>query len=205
MASGDTSLSICSDALILLGAAPLSSFTEGTSSAQACDRLYHDLKDNMISRYPWSWSILKLKLNRLVETPTNEWKYQYQLPGDMLSGVLALVSSSSANANSLSSGWEIYGESVYTNLEEVYIDYQASVDESRFPPYFVRLLRTAMAAELAVVITDQTSKADYYSVKAVGTVSDNGRGGLFREAANIDSRGRPNEIIQDYTLIAVRG
>ena len=62
-----------------------------------------------------------------------------------------------------------------------------------------------MAAELAVVITDQTSKADYYSVKAVGTVSDNGRGGLFREAANIDSRGRPNEIIQDYTLIAVRG
>jgi hypothetical protein len=69
----------------------------------------------------------------------------------------------------------------------------------------VRLLRTAMAAELAVVITDQVSKADYYRSMAVGAQADNGRGGLFREAANIDSRGKPNEIIQDYTLLAVRG
>ena len=157
MASGDTALSICSDALILLGAAPLSSFTEGSASAQACDRLYPDLRDNMISRYPWSWSLIKLKLNRLVDAPTNEFKYQYQLPGSMLSGVLALFSSGSSSAMSLNSGWEIYGESVFTNLEEVYIDYQASIDESKFPPYFVRLLRTAMAAELAVVITDQVS------------------------------------------------
>ena len=37
MAAGDTSLSICSDALILLGAAPISSFTEGSDAAQACD------------------------------------------------------------------------------------------------------------------------------------------------------------------------
>jgi hypothetical protein len=205
MASGDTALSICSDALILLGAAPLSSFTEGSASAQACDRLYPDLRDNMISRYPWSWSLIKLKLNRLVDAPTNEFKYQYQLPGSMLSGVLALFSSGSSSAMSLNSGWEIYGESVFTNLEEVYIDYQASIDESKFPPYFVRLLRTAMAAELAVVITDQVSKADYYRGLAVGTQADNGRGGLFREAANIDSRGKPNEIIQDYTLLAVRG
>jgi hypothetical protein len=34
MASGDTKLSICSDALILLGASPLSSFSEGTDAAQ---------------------------------------------------------------------------------------------------------------------------------------------------------------------------
>jgi hypothetical protein len=40
MAAGDTDLSICSDALILMGASPLSSFTEGTDAAQACSRLY---------------------------------------------------------------------------------------------------------------------------------------------------------------------
>ena len=38
MASGDTKLSICSDSLIMLGAAPLSSFSEGTDAAQVCDR-----------------------------------------------------------------------------------------------------------------------------------------------------------------------
>jgi hypothetical protein len=54
MAAGDTSLSICSDALILLGAAPISSFTEGSDGAQACDRLYPDLRDNIIANYMWS-------------------------------------------------------------------------------------------------------------------------------------------------------
>lgn len=205
MASGDTALSICSDALILLGAAPLSSFTEGSASAQACDRLYPDLRDNMLSRYPFSWSVKKVQLSRLVTAPTNEWKYLYQLPGDMLSGVLALFNSGGQSAKSLNSGWEIYGENVYTNETSVYIDYQSSIDESKMPPYFVRLLRTSLAGELAMVITDQVSKADYYRSMAVGTPADNGRGGLFREAANIDSRGKPNEIIQDYTLLAVRG
>ena len=50
MAAGDTDLSICSDALILLGASPLSSFTEGTDAAQVCDRLYPDFRDSMLSR-----------------------------------------------------------------------------------------------------------------------------------------------------------
>ena len=40
MASGDTSLSICSDALLMLGASPISSFTEGTDEANVCNSLY---------------------------------------------------------------------------------------------------------------------------------------------------------------------
>jgi hypothetical protein len=39
MAAGDTSIRICSDALLLLGAKPIASFTEGTDSANICDRL----------------------------------------------------------------------------------------------------------------------------------------------------------------------
>ena len=90
MAAGDTSLSICSDALIMLGASPLSSFTEGTDAAQACDRLYPDLRDSILSRYPWSWSYKKTQLARLSVPPINEFEYAYQLPGDMLSGVQAV-------------------------------------------------------------------------------------------------------------------
>ena len=59
MASGDSKLSICSDALILLGAKPLSSFSEGTDSAQICDRIYDDVRDFVIGMYPWSFTIKK--------------------------------------------------------------------------------------------------------------------------------------------------
>ncbi len=204
MAAGDTDLSICSDALILLGAAPLSSFTEGTDAAQACDRLYPDLRDSLLSRYPFSWSYIKVQLGRLSTTPINEFKYAYGLPGNMLSGVQAVFETSSTNQRPINDGWEIYGQELYTNLESVYIDYQESVDESKMPHYFVQLLRTSLASELAITITDQSTKADYFRTLAFGTPGENGRGGLFREAVNIDSRGRLPQIIEDYALIAVR-
>ena len=122
MATGDTDISICSDALILLGSTTISSFSEGTDLASACSRLYPDLRDTLISRYPWSWSLKKVKLARLATAPINEWKYAYQLPGSILTGVIALFSSGSASANSLNYGWELYDDQVYTNLETVYID-----------------------------------------------------------------------------------
>jgi hypothetical protein len=141
MAAGDTSLSICSDALIMLGAQPISSFTEGTDAAQACDRLYPDLRDSLLSRYSWSWSSKKAQISRLTTNPINEWDYAYQLPGDMLSGVIALFNTADTTGFPLRNGWEIYGDQVYTNEETVYIDYQYTVDESKMPYYFVHLLR----------------------------------------------------------------
>ena len=205
MATGDTDLSICSDALILLGAAPISSFTDGTDIAQACKSLYPDLRNSLIARYPWSWSYKKAQINRLATAPTNEWLYAYQLPGDILSGVRALFSSSGSNEQPLRYGWEIYGDQVYTNLETVYIDYQTAVLEEKMPHYFVHLLRTALSAELAMIVTDQVSKTDYFRSVAFGSTSEQGRGGLFREAMNIDSRGNPPQVIEDYSLIDVRG
>ena len=52
MAAGDTKLSICSDALIMLGATPLSSFTVGTDEAQVADRLYDDVRDTLLDAVP---------------------------------------------------------------------------------------------------------------------------------------------------------
>jgi hypothetical protein len=204
MAAGDTDVSICSDALVMLGAGVISSLSEGSPSATACARLYPDLKDTLLSRYDWTWSVKKVQLARLVTAPLNEWKYAYQLPGNMLTGVLAVFESNSDAARSLNYGWEIYGSQLFTNMETVYIDYQESVVESLMPPYFVRLLRIAMAAELAIVITDQVQKMEYLRSIAFGSPGENGRGGLFRESTNIDSRGRLSKSIEDFSLIQVR-
>ena len=62
MAAGDTSLSICSDALVMLGAKPISSFDEGTDEASISDRLYGDIKNQALMLYPWSFSFKKLQL-----------------------------------------------------------------------------------------------------------------------------------------------
>ena len=204
MASGDTKLSICSDALIMLGASPLSSFSEGTDAAQICDRLYDDLKDSIVASYTWSWSFKKVQLSRLTSTPVTEWKYEYGLPGDTLAGVRAVFNSNSPGVRPISYGWEIIDNKLQTSEENVWVDYQFSPLEATLPTYFVQLLKYAMAAEIAETVTDQITKAQYFEQKAFGSPSENRRGGYMRVAMNIDGASKSIEKIEDYSLIAVR-
>lgn len=203
MAAGDNAISICSDALILLGAKPISSFNDGTDGANTCDRLYPDIRDALLVQYPWSFTLKKAKLARLITTPTTAWRYEYQLPGDRLSNVRSVRNSPSPNAP-IQKDWEIQGDRLLTNLDEVFIDYQFQTQEFAMPPYFVQLMKYMLAWHLAMPITDEMNKAQYWQGVAVGGGNENGRGGYFRTATNIDGQGQAMQIIDDYTLVAVR-
>ena len=205
MASGDTKLSICSDALIMLGAKPLSSFSEGTDAAQICDRLYDDIRDSTIGMHPWTFSFKKTQLARTTATPVNEFKYEYQLPGDRLNNVRAVFTSGTSGVRPIQYGWEIMGDKLLSSEEEIYVDYQYPTPEAELPTYFIQLLKYMMAWNIAETVTDQITKADYFKTQAVGTPSENMRGGFFRVATSIDSQNRQTEAIEDYSLISVRG
>ena len=205
MASGDTKLSICSDALITLGAKPLSSFSEGTDAAQICDRLYDDIRDSTIGMHPWTFSFKKTQLARTTTTPVNEFKYEYQLPGDRLNNVRAVFTSGTSGARPIQYGWEVMGDKLLSSEEEIYVDYQYPTPEAELPTYFIQLLKYMMAWNIAETVTDQITKADYFKTQAVGTPSENMRGGFFRVATSIDSQNRQTEAIEDYSLISVRG
>lgn len=203
MAAGDTKLSICSDALIMLGASPLSSFADGTDEAQVADRLYDDVQDTLLMQYPYSWTIKKVKLAQLSDAPINEWKYKYALPSDILGNPKALFITNAVGGMT-ARDFEIYSTGLHTDYESVWIDYQFRPDPSLFPQYFVRLLKTALAAEFAEPITDQITKADYFHSRAYGSPSENMRGGLVRVAINIDGADRPPQTIQEFPLTDVR-
>jgi len=203
MAAGDTKLSICSDALIMLGAAPLSSFATGTDEAQVADRLYDDVRDTLLMQYPYSWTLKKEKLAQLADAPINEWQYKYQIPGDVLGNPKAVFNSGGINAPTVRD-YELYAGGLYTNLPDVWIDYQYRPEPALFPPYFVRLLKTALAAEFAEPVTDQITKSDYYHNKAYGSPSENMRGGLVRVAINIDGSDKPSQNIQEFPISDIR-
>ncbi len=203
MAAGDTGVSICSDALIMLGAKAITSFNDGTDESSVCDRLYPDIRDSTLMMYPWSFSMKKIALARLVTTPTSFWKYEYLLPGDRL-GNPHSVRDSAAIGSFISAEWEIQGDKLLTNLETVYIDYQYQTPEYALPQYFVQLLKYMVAWHIAEPITEQGEKASRWRQVAVGEPSENGRGGFFRQAAVIDGKNQPVRVIEDYTLVAVR-
>jgi hypothetical protein len=204
MAAGDTSLSICSDALIMLGANPLSSFSEGTTAATVADRLYDDIRTTVLTSYPWAWSVKKVQLAQVVTTPLNEWTYSYQLPTDRISAPRAVFYSASTRVP-VTADFEIFGDKLYTNFPTVYIDYQYDPGESAYPKYLVQLLKYFLAWHFAEPVTDQISKAQYWQTIAVGSPSENGRGGFFRQATNIDAQANSSQAITSFDLVAVRG
>jgi hypothetical protein len=203
MATGDTSIKICSDALLMLGASPISSFTDGTDESNVCDRLYPDIKIKTLASYPWSFSFKKVQLGRLLTTPTNEYKYEYQMPSDMIGVPRAVYNTGSVNSYPVRE-YRLMGSTILTNYESVYIDYQYNVPEYALPHYFVQLLKYQIAWHLCTPITDQTEKTDYWKTVAEGTPGENGRGGYMRQAMSIDGQGQPTNAFQDFSLIDVR-
>lgn len=199
----NSALSICSDALLMIGSASISSFNDGSDGASICDRLYPDLRDQALMAYPWSFSFKKTQLARLVTTPTNEYRYQYQMPADRLGAPRAVYNSDGLNQFPITK-YRIMGANVLTNEEIIYVDYQYSLPESEMPVWFVQFLKYLTAAHIAFPITDQLDKAEYYKVMAVGTPGDNGRGGYMRTAMNIDGMNQPVNSIKDFSLTQVR-
>jgi hypothetical protein len=203
MAAGDTGVSICSDALLLIGAKAISSFNDGTDESSVCDRLYPDIRDSTLVMYPWSFGMKKVQLAQLITTPTSVWRYEYQLPGDKLANPRAVYNSAS-QGSPVQKDWEIQGDKLLTNLTSVFIDYQYSVPEYAMPQYFVQLLKYMVAWHIAETVTEQQDKATKWQRVATGDISENGRGGFFRTAAQIDGQNNPVRVIEDYSLIAVR-
>ena len=209
MAAGDTQVSICNKALMFLGAEAITSFTDGSVASDACSSMYTEVKRSTLGMYPWSFTISKTQLARDTATPANEWIYQYTIPSDTLTGVPRAVRMSSAAGVALFKAWEINQSAaglavLMTNAEEIHIDYQRSVNESAMPSYFVQLLAYQFAWHMAEVITDQTTKSEYWRSVALGTPGEGQRGGYFRQAVNIDASGQTPSVISDYILMDVR-
>ena len=203
MAAGDTALTVCSDALLLLGARPISSFNEGTDEANLCDRLYPHVKKSTLQAYPWSFSFKKVQLARTINTPVNEYKYEYQLPSDRLGTIRRAFTSTSFGAETFNA-WTVQDDKLLTNEETIVVDYQFLPEESAMPAYFVQLLNYMMAWHLADPVTDQISKTQYWQQIAVGSPGENNRGGYFRTAMVIDGQGNVTQAFEDYSLINVR-
>lgn len=175
MAAGDTGVSICSDALMMLGAKPITSFNDGTDRASVCDRLYPDVRDSTLSMYRWSFSMKKIGLAQLVTSPVSFWQYAYQLPGDRLSTPIKVFHLSN-QGSPIQKDWEIQGDQLLTNLTSIFIDYQFQTPEYAMPQYFVQLLKYQMAWHLAEPVTEQADKSALWRRVALGDPAENGRG-----------------------------
>tara|TARA_R110002020_G_scaffold180877_1_gene375626 strand:- start:364 stop:912 length:549 start_codon:yes stop_codon:yes gene_type:complete len=180
-----TKFDIVSQALLLIGESPISSFSEGVSGTVAAN-LYDTTRDSFLTATRWRFAVGKLKLSRLTDTPLNEYNYAFQLPSDLLMPIGAYPSAR----------YEIYEDKLYSNHSEIELDYIFRPDESAFPAYFVEALAAQLAEKFAIPVTNNQTMRQAMEAHA----SDS-----YRKAAFRDAQGRAPQAIKHRPYIAVRG
>lgn len=80
-----TPVSICSNALLMLGDNPISSFaaSEG-DKARLASNTWDTARDYVLRRHPWNCAIKRVILSPDSEAPAFDYRYQFTLPDDWL-------------------------------------------------------------------------------------------------------------------------
>lgn len=79
-----TRVSICSNALLMLGAQTINAMNEGTDRARIASNLYDSARDDLLRSHPWNCAVKRVILAPESVAPAFDYSAQFLLPGDWL-------------------------------------------------------------------------------------------------------------------------
>lgn len=189
MALNDVAL--CSRALIRLGAAPITSFADGTAESEIAGALYAPVRDALLSAYAWSFATGQVELSALLTPPVADFTNAFQLPVDFLRAI-----SAGQGGRSRGLRYRIARGALHTDAGGVILNYIFRPEEEEFPPYFDAVMISRLAAEFCIPVTENTSRAD-----ALYKIADL----EFARARQIDAQQDTPGGFENFSLIDVRG
>lgn len=185
-----SAISLCSKALLKVGASGITSFSDGTVESEIAANLYPSIRDNLLSSFPWSFALAHKSLPRLAAQPNADFKYAYKLPDDFLR-----VISVGEHNRSKGSFYRIAENKLHSDNESVMLSYIFRPKEENFPPFFDTALIAALAAEFCLPLTESTTRSEL-----LANLSEK----LFMKAKNIDSQQNIPKALEYFPLIEVR-
>lgn len=188
MALNDVGLS--SRALIRIGAAPITSFADGTAESEIAGALFGPVRDALLSAYAWSFATGQVELSQLGTPPLADFDHGYQLPTDFLRALSAGTGVKGRGLN-----YRIARGALHANADQVILTYVFRPEEQEFPPYFDQALIARLAAEFTIPVTESTSRAE-----ALFRLAEQ----EYERARQIDAQQDTPGKIEDFTLISAR-
>lgn len=184
-------IALCSRALIRIGAAPITSFDDGTAESEIAGALYAPVRDALLSAYAWGFATGQVTLSQLADAPLADYSYAYGLPADFLR---ALSAGTGGRGRGL--GYRLSQGALHTDADNVVLTYVFRPEEEEFPPYFDQALIARLSAEFTIPITESTSRAEAHF-----RIADE----EFKRARQIDAQQDTPNRIENFTLVDVRG
>lgn len=146
---------ICNRALQKLGESGITSLTDDSKRARACNRAYVPLRDAALRKHPWSFSITRAQLAANSVAPVHGPANRFLQPSDCLR---LLPPDPDRKANDLD--WRIEGRHIITNdAAPLDIRYVVRItDPNTMDTLFREYLSTYIAHELCEEITQSNTK-----------------------------------------------
>lgn len=178
-----TAVSICSNALLMLGKEPISSFTEGSDRARYCTNLYPMIRDHLLRKHFWNCAIKRVLLSPLATAPAFGYTAQFQLPSDFLRIYEV------GYPGAFISDFQIENRVILANVTAMPLRYVWRNDnEDNWDAGLVHVATMMMAAALAYPITQSASLRDTLTKDAMIAL---------REAKSIDGQENPSDTFGD--------
>ncbi len=173
--AANSSIDISARALTLIGANPISSFTDNTTEAQIANNMYEDVARASLCQTRWRFATNQAVLNQLTDEPTGRFDVAHQLPSDYL-----LVHA--VTVNDLLIQYSIYGDKVYSDSatsDQLVVDYTFRANEETWPSYFTLAVQYQLAAIFATSIARDDGLSNAMEAKSER---------LMAKARNLDSQ-----------------
>lgn len=186
-----TGVSICSNALLMLGAQTINDFADQANldRAKLCSNLYPTVRDDMLRSHPWNCAIKRAVLSPDAAAPAFGYDHAFELPSDFLR--VLEVGTADTQIDYLVEGRTIQANTTVLELRYVF----RNEVESTWDSSLVRLVTLAMAAVLAYPITQ--SSALQQSLEQKLELS-------LRRARAVDGQEDPPQTLGDERLLAAR-
>ncbi|SMG60165.1 hypothetical protein [Cedecea sp. NFIX57] len=178
-----SSVSICSNALLALGAHPINDFVENTDHARLCSNIYPTVRNNLLRAHPWNCAVKRVVLSPVSTAPAFGFGFQFSLPGDLIRVL-------SVGEQHDDIPYRIEGKRLLANLQSVQLRYVfRNEDESTWDAALVNVAEATMQAKLAYAVTGSASLRDSLTQEAAF---------LLRQAKSIDGQEEPPEELGGY-------
>ena len=153
--AANSAIDICSRALILIGADPITSFDDGTTEALVSVNMYEDVARASLVNARWRFTTNQAVLNRLSDAPTGRYSQAYQQP----TGTLMVHA---VTVEDMPIEYQIYGDKIYADTsatQTLVADYTYRANEQDWPSYFTLAVEYALATLFATSIARDASLA----------------------------------------------
>lgn len=180
--------SIVSNAITLLGHAPILSFEGGDQMVVAAEQAFDMLFPAVLAQNNWRFATQIQQLSESVETPPQPWETIYLLPAGWLKTIRVYPNIYV---------WDIYENSkIYAQFQGTwYMEYVFQPDISKLPAHFINYFVYEIAAYLAL---SNAQRPDFYApIEAKRTTS-------FAMCAAIEAQNRPQFTQATFPVLANR-